>query len=74
MLSISSYSYILIILQYITILNALYYVVLKIQFASTTFTGSESSGEILVTVLASGATSTSDIDVMINLTDRSAEG
>ena len=42
-------------------------VVINIQFASTTFTGSESSGEITVTVLASGATSNSDINVMIKL-------
>ena len=46
----------------------------NIEFASTTFTGSESSGEIIATVLASGATSNSDINVMISLTEKSAEG
>ena len=46
----------------------------NIEFASTTFTGSESSGEVIVTVIASGATSTNDINVMISLTERSAEG
>ena len=45
----------------------------NIEFASTTFTGSESSGEILVTVLASGATSTNDINVMISLTKGTTE-
>ena len=46
----------------------------NIEFASTTFNGSESSGEIIVTVIASGATSTNNTNVMISLTERSAEG
>ena len=45
----------------------------NIEFASTTFTGSESSGEIIVTVIASGATSTNDINVMISFNKGTTE-
>ena len=43
------------------------------QFTSTSFSGSESSGEILVTLTLSGI-STNDIDVPINLNELTATG
>ena len=46
----------------------------NIDFTSATFTGIESAGEIMVTVRASGATSSSDINVMISLTEGTAKG
>ena len=57
-----------------TIYFELLYVVVKIQFASATFTGSESSGEIIVTVLATGAISDNKINVMVTLTKGTAKG
>ena len=53
----------------------IYHVVVKIQFASTKFIGSESSGEISVSVVVLGAVSSSnDINVMINLNEGTAIG
>ena len=49
-----------------------YYVVVKIQFASTNFNGSESSGEISVNILVTGAVSSNEINVMVNLTKGTA--
>ena len=46
----------------------------SIQFSSTTFIGSESSGEIIVTIIATGAISSDDINVMITLTEGKAKG
>ena len=47
---------------------------INIEFTSATFAGSESSREILVTVMAYGATSTININAMINLTKGTAKG
>ena len=44
----------------------------KIQFASASFNGSESSGEILVSIVVTGAVSSDDINIMISLTEGSA--
>ena len=44
----------------------------KIEFASTKFNGSESSGEILVNILVTGAITIDDINVMINLSEGTA--
>ena len=46
--------------------------VVKIQFASATFNGSESSGEILVSLLVIGAVSSNEIDVTIKLNEGTA--
>lgn len=43
------------------------------EFTSTSFSGSESSGEILITLTLSGI-STSDIDVLININEINATG
>ena len=43
-----------------------------IEFESTSFNGSESSGEILVSIVVSGVTHSSDINAMINLTEDTA--
>ena len=45
-----------------------------VQFASSAFSGSESSGEVLVTLMLSGGVSTSSIPVMINLETLTATG
>ena len=46
-----------------------------VQFTSTTFSGSESSGEVLVTLALSGGVSTSNnITVLINLNGITATG
>ena len=47
---------------------------ISIQFSLTTFAGSESSGEIIVTIIATGAISSDDINVMITLTEGTAKG
>ena len=52
----------------------IYYVVTNIEFSSTNFTGSELSGEIIVTVLATGAISDNKINVMVTLTKGTAKG
>ena len=52
----------------------LYYVVVKIQFASTKFTGSESSGEILVSVVVTGKISDKKVNIMIALNQGTATG
>ena len=45
----------------------------SVEFSSATFTGSESSGEIIVTITATGTIS-DNIDVMITLTEGTAKG
>ena len=45
----------------------------KIQFTSATFSGSESSREIIVSIVVLGTTSTKDINVTISLTERTAK-
>ena len=47
---------------------------IKIQFSSATFAGSESSDEIIVTIIAIGAVTSNDINVMITLTEGTAKG
>ena len=47
---------------------------LRIEFASTKFTGSESSGEVLVSIVVTGIISNSDISVRISLTEGTAKG
>ena len=44
----------------------------KIQFASTSFTGSESSGEILVSIVVTGAITSDKITIMIGLVEGTA--
>ena len=51
-----------------------FHVVIKIQFASTKFTGSESSGEMSVSIVVLEAVSSSDINVMIKLNEGTAKG
>ena len=46
----------------------------KIQFASATFTGSESSGEIIVTIIETEVISDDNITVMITLIEGTAKG
>ena len=45
----------------------------KIQFASATYSGSESSHEIIVSIVALGTTSTKDINVTVSLTEGTAK-
>ena len=45
-----------------------------VQFISSSFSGSESSGEVLVTLAVSGGVSTSSIPVMISLEILTATG
>ena len=45
-----------------------------VEFTSSSFSGSESSGEVLVTLTLSGGVSTSNITVMISLNGITAEG
>ena len=49
------------------------HVVVKIQFASATYSGSESSHEIIVSIVALGTTSTKDINVTVSLTEGTAK-
>ena len=49
-------------------------IVLMVEFTSTSFTGSESSGEVLVTLMLSGGVSTSNITVMIDVKGTTATG
>ena len=49
-----------------------HYVVVKIQFVSASFNGSESSGEILVNIVVTRAISSNEINVMISLIEGSA--
>ena len=49
-----------------------YFVALTIQFSSRSFTDSESSGNISVTLLLEGGTSSSDIAVIVVPSNRSA--
>ena len=48
--------------------------VLRVQFGSTTFNASESSGEILVTINISGRTPNVDISVDLNFSEVTATG
>ena len=45
-----------------------------VEFASSSFSGSESSGEVLVTLKLSGGVSISNITVMISLNGITATG
>ena len=45
-----------------------------VQFASASFSGSESSGEVLVTLALLGGVSSSNIAIMINLNGVTATG
>ena len=45
-----------------------------VQFTSSSFSGSESSGEVVVTLMLSGGVSTSNITVMISLNGINATG
>ena len=49
-------------------------IVLMVQFTTSSFSGLESSGEVLVTLMLSGGVSTSDITVMISLNGIDASG
>ena len=49
-------------------------IVLMVEFTSSSFSGSESSGEVLVTLMLSRGVSTSDITVMISLNGINATG
>ena len=53
---------------------SLVHLVLRVQFASHTFSGSESSGEILVTINISGRTPNVDISVSLNFSKETATG
>ena len=44
-----------------------HFLVLRIKFASTSFSGSESSGGIIVSIVMSGGTAGRNIDVMVRL-------
>lgn len=46
----------------------------KIQFASMKFDGSESSGELLVSIVVTGTISEKKINVMVALTEGTATG
>ena len=45
-----------------------------VQFTSTHFNGSESSGEVIVTLVLSGGVSTSNITILISLYGLTATG
>ena len=49
-------------------------IVLLVQFTSTSFSGSESSGEVLVTVALSGGVDSSNVTIFINLNGITATG
>ena len=51
---------------------SLVHLVLRVQFASATFSGSESSGEILVTININGRTPNVDISVNLNFSEETA--
>ena len=50
------------------------FLVLRIQFSSTTYNGSESAGEILVGISASGGAAITSIDVLVYLNEVTATG
>ena len=45
-----------------------------VQFTASSFSGSESSGEVLVTLALSGGVSSSNITVLISLNEITATG
>ena len=45
-----------------------------VQFSSSRYTGSESTGNISITLLLEGGTSSSDITMIVETSDQSAEG
>ena len=57
------------IMQYLVI-----HLVFRVQFASTTFSGLESSGEILVSVIITGVIPIRDISVNISFAEATATG
>jgi len=50
------------------------FAVLMIQFSSTSFSGSESSGEVIVSIVMLGGTADSNINVMVRLNGMTAKG
>ena len=46
----------------------------RVQFSSATFNGLESSGEVLISIVISGANSTTNISIDIELNERNATG
>ena len=50
------------------------HLVLRVQFASATYSGKESSGEILITVIITGGASNVDISVTIGFSEITATG
>ena len=52
----------------------MYSIVLMVQFTSANFDGSESSGEVLVSLALSGGVSTSNVTIMISLYGLTATG
>jgi len=50
------------------------FAVLMIQFSSTSFSGSESSGEVIVTIVMLGGTADRIINVMVRLNGMTAKG
>ena len=51
-----------------------FFVVLMVQFSSTSFEGSEMSGEVLVIVMISGGTSHETINISVSLNEVTAMG
>ena len=54
--------------------NFYHFLVLRIQFSSTAFNASESTGEILVGISASGGAAITSIDVLVYLNEVTATG
>ena len=55
-------------------MNFYHFLVLRIEFSSTTYNGSESAGEILVGISVSGGTAITSIDVLVYLNEVTATG
>ena len=53
---------------------AFVHLVLRVQFTLATYSGKESSGEILITVIITGGTSNVDISVTIGFSEATATG
>ena len=49
-------------------------IVLMVQFSQTIYSGSETSGNVIIMLLLRGGTSASDITVTVMLSDISAKG
>lgn len=46
----------------------------RVQFSSATFSGLESSGEVLISIVISGVNSTTNISIDVELNERNATG